>query len=108
MALQVVEKQAKEDLLSEINRLQTMHHLELGNVSRIYYFPLKEKVYENKKHIFVHKCLNKKNKQNKKNHILTSTFTNERSKRASPVQCTHPDDKFSRAAAGRWEWTELI
>ncbi|XP_032419608.1 protein FAM184B isoform X3 [Xiphophorus hellerii] len=29
MALQALEKQAKEDLLSEINRLQTMHHLEL-------------------------------------------------------------------------------
>lgn len=31
MALQALEKQAKEDLLSERNRLQTMHHLELGN-----------------------------------------------------------------------------
>uniref|UniRef100_A0A096M779 Family with sequence similarity 184 member B n=1 Tax=Poecilia formosa TaxID=48698 RepID=A0A096M779_POEFO len=29
MALQALERQAKEDLLSEINRLQTMHHLEL-------------------------------------------------------------------------------
>lgn len=31
MALQALERQAKEDLLSERNRLQTMHHLELGN-----------------------------------------------------------------------------
>lgn len=30
MALQALEKQAKEDVLSERNRLQTMHHLELG------------------------------------------------------------------------------
>lgn len=34
MALQALERQAKEELLSEINRLQTMHHLELGNVCR--------------------------------------------------------------------------
>ena len=31
VALQTLERQAKEDLLSERNRLQTMHHLELGN-----------------------------------------------------------------------------
>lgn len=31
MALQALERQAKEDVLSERNRLQTMHHLELGN-----------------------------------------------------------------------------
>lgn len=31
MALQALERQAKEDLLSERNRLQTLHHLELGN-----------------------------------------------------------------------------
>lgn len=31
MALQAMERQAKEDLLSERNRLQTLHHLELGN-----------------------------------------------------------------------------
>lgn len=30
MALQALERQAKEDVLSERNRLQTMHHLELG------------------------------------------------------------------------------
>lgn len=30
VALQTLERQAKEDLLSERNRLQTMHHLELG------------------------------------------------------------------------------
>lgn len=29
-ALQALERQAKEDVLSERNRLQTMHHLELG------------------------------------------------------------------------------
>lgn len=31
MALQALERQAKEDVLSERNRLQTIHHLELGN-----------------------------------------------------------------------------
>lgn len=31
MALQALERRAKEELLSERNRLQTMHHLELGN-----------------------------------------------------------------------------
>lgn len=31
MALQTLEKKAKEDVLSERNRLLTMHHLELGN-----------------------------------------------------------------------------
>ena len=30
-ALQALERQAKEDVLSERNRLQTMHHLELGS-----------------------------------------------------------------------------
>lgn len=31
MAVQALEKQAKEDVLSERNRLQTIHHLELGS-----------------------------------------------------------------------------
>lgn len=37
VALQVLERQAKEDVLSERNRLQTMLQLELGNTHKNIY-----------------------------------------------------------------------